>query len=180
MDSATINAENISVSGLDGLHHGTITYHPRTRTALFTPEHPFEPGETVEVHISQHVSNLWGVPMHIGLGWTFQIEEVTVVGGSRSGDLPNSFVLHQNYPNPFNAETQIRFSLKRAGPVSLKIYTITGALIRTLVAGDLTGGEHRTAWNGADDQGRALASGVYFCRLETDGHSESKRMVLMR
>jgi hypothetical protein len=69
------------------------------------------------------------------------------------------------YPNPFNPSTTIRFTLRQQAPVSLQIFNIHGALVRTLVDGDLAAGIHERRWNGRDSFGHSVASGVYFYRL---------------
>ena len=83
-------------------------------------------------------------------------------------------------PNPFNPETVIHYSLAQAGPVVLRIYNVNGALVRTLVNGTVTQGEHVERWNGRDDQGRPLPSGAYFYRLESRGFLDSKKLILLR
>ncbi len=93
-----------------------------------------------------------------------------------------SFGLEQNYPNPFNPTTTIAFDLA-AGPsraVSLVIYDVTGARVRTLATGSLAGGHHSVAWDGRNDAGSAVGSGVYFYRLATAGHVMTRKMVLLK
>ncbi len=96
-----------------------------------------------------------------------------------SGDNPPLF-LSQCYPNPFNPSTTIRFSLDSSRQVSLKIFDISGRLIRTLVDGRQKSGEHIEIWNGTDSQGNRVASGVYFYRLEAGSYVETKKMVLLK
>jgi len=99
-------------------------------------------------------------------------------GGSEAPSFRN--ILGQNMPNPFNPETVIHYSLAQAGPVVLRIYNVNGALVRTLVNGTVTQGEHVERWNGRDDQGRPLPSGAYFYRLESRGFLDSKKLILLR
>ncbi len=93
-----------------------------------------------------------------------------------------SFVtnLGQNHPNPFNPVTAIKFSLEEAGPVSLKVFDVNGRVVKTLASGSHAAGEHEMIWNGQDESGSSLASGVYFYRLQADGKTMSKRMVLLK
>lgn len=88
---------------------------------------------------------------------------------------PLIYRLFQNYPNPFNPETTIRYSLKNAGKVVLKIFTIDGRETATPVNQLQTAGEHWVKWNGA-----AQASGVYFYRLTTDHFTRTRKMLLLR
>jgi hypothetical protein len=89
--------------------------------------------------------------------------------------------LDSNYPNPFNPTTTIRFGVAQQGRVTLRIYDVRGALVRTLVDDVREAGvEHRVRWDGRDDRGRSVASGVYFLRLEAQGFFETRKMVLLR
>ena len=94
--------------------------------------------------------------------------------------LPAEFALRQNAPNPFNPSTTIRFSLPAAGRATIAIYGVDGRLIRTLVRADLEPGDHEVVWDGADDSGRACASGTYVSRLVTPAGALDRRMTLAR
>jgi len=95
-------------------------------------------------------------------------------------ELTLSFDLAQNQPNPFNPVTKVAFSLERAGRASLQVFDTRGRLVRTLVNEDLGAGQHEVMWRGDDQQGRAVASGVYFYRLESGDQQASKRMLLVK
>ncbi len=88
--------------------------------------------------------------------------------------------LRQNTPNPFNPTTRISFVLPEASHVHLRIYDVTGREIRTLASGVFAAGEHTAAWDGADNDGTRVASGVYFYRLQAGEFTEVKKMVLLR
>ncbi len=93
----------------------------------------------------------------------------------------SQFVLHQNYPNPFNPATAIRYDVPSTGSfVTLRIYNVSGHLIRTLVDAFQSPGEKSVFWNGRDNSGMGAASGVYFYRLTAAGIDIKKRMVLLR
>jgi len=94
--------------------------------------------------------------------------------------LPEGFRLYQNYPNPFNPETEIRFDIPRAGEVELAVFNILGQEVRRLAEGDMAAGNHRVTWDGRDDAGRAVSSGIYFYRLKTGETSLRKKMVLLK
>ena len=93
---------------------------------------------------------------------------------------PKSFELHQNYPNPFNNETVIKFNLRRSTEVSLAIYNILGQKVRTLVEGWLAAGSQIVSWDGKDEKGNDLSSGIYFYQLRAGEMSETKRLVLLK
>ena len=90
-------------------------------------------------------------------------------------------VLHQNAPNPFNPETTIRYSVAQAGRAVIHIYSVSGSLVRTLVDGHHAAGAYSKRWDGRDDHGRRLASGVYFYKLETpSGTTDSKKLIMLK
>jgi len=91
-----------------------------------------------------------------------------------------SFYLTQNYPNPFNPETQISFSLPERASVSLMVYNVVGQKVRELLSATLPGGSYTITWDGTDNQGDKLASGVYFCRLSAGETTSTLKMVLMK
>jgi hypothetical protein len=97
-----------------------------------------------------------------------------------SSNIPNGFALQQNYPNPFNPETEICFSLPEMMEVSLIVYNILGQEVRTLLNGEMDAGSHKIHWNGRDNAGISVASGVYFYRLKTESFNQTMKMVLMK
>ncbi|NOX88750.1 MAG: DUF1939 domain-containing protein [Calditrichaeota bacterium] len=94
--------------------------------------------------------------------------------------IPRTTALEPNFPNPFNATTTIRFALKKSRFVELKIYAANGVLVRNLISGFLSSGQHRVRWNGKDERGKELPSGIYFYRLKTDGFIQSRKMILLK
>ena len=93
---------------------------------------------------------------------------------------PQSFRLWPNYPNPFNASTVISYRLPHTGPVKLTIYDSLGQTLRHLVDGIEGTGFHQAVWDGRDGRGRQAASGVYFYRLQTGPHEQTRRLVLLQ
>ncbi|EQB63015.1 MAG: hypothetical protein RBG1_1C00001G0594 [candidate division Zixibacteria bacterium RBG-1] len=93
---------------------------------------------------------------------------------------PNTFVLSQNYPNPFNTETVISFALPKTGHVKLEIYNILGQKVKDLVDEMVTAGYKKVVWDGRDNTGKIVASGVYLYQLKTGGFTEAKRMNLLK
>jgi len=94
--------------------------------------------------------------------------------------VPYKFALKQNYPNPFNPETHIVYSLSQKSLVKLTIYNTLGQKVRTLFQGEQGAGAYPTTWNGTDDRGLIVNSGVYVCRLEAGQFAISKKMILIR
>ena len=95
-------------------------------------------------------------------------------------DLPSVAALHQNSPNPFNPQTTVSFDVARAGRVRLSIYGIDGRLVRTLVDESLASGRYARVWDGSDEAGRKVASGVYLMRMVTPEGVQTKRMALVK
>jgi hypothetical protein len=106
--------------------------------------------------------------------------------GDGSPSRPIAFELGQNYPNPFNPITTIKFTLPSGEgsggmlPTSLKIYNVLGELVRTLADEPMVGGTHQLIWDGKDNRGDQVASGIYFYRLRAGGFQDVKKMVLMK
>jgi aminopeptidase N len=99
---------------------------------------------------------------------------------NETGTIPRTFALLQNYPNPFNPTTTIPFDLAHQEYVSLKVYDILGREIATLAEGKMFAGHYEIIWNRAENPGRALATGVYLCRLLAGSFSATKKMLLLR
>ena len=100
-------------------------------------------------------------------------------GARRTGDRPE-LRPGAEPPEPVQPPTEVRFTLEQGGPAQLQIFDTRGRLVRTLVNADLPAGQHQVTWRGDDDQGRAVASGVYFYKLQAGDHVASKRMLLVK
>jgi hypothetical protein len=93
---------------------------------------------------------------------------------------PLSTVLHQNRPNPFNPSTIIQYELAQPGHVTVKIYDVSGALVRTLEDRDRQPGRYEIGWTTEDDRGSRVSSGVYFYRMETRGFTQTRKLVILK
>ncbi|RKY75168.1 hypothetical protein DRQ00_10995, partial [candidate division KSB1 bacterium] len=94
--------------------------------------------------------------------------------------VPQSFSLGQNYPNPFNATTEIRFGLPRVSRVIIKVYNLLGDEVCTLVNEEKDAGFYSIHWNGKDDMGREVASGIYIYVMKAGDFVESKKTLLLK
>jgi hypothetical protein len=94
--------------------------------------------------------------------------------------LPEGYALEQNYPNPFNPTTSIAFSVKEAGVVQLSIYNVHGQEVRTLVNGQMDAGFYSVNWEGKDNHGQVVPSGVYLCKLRVNGFTQMRKMTFMK
>lgn len=93
---------------------------------------------------------------------------------------PAGFYLAQNYPNPFNASTKINFRLMKSSAVELDIYNILGQKVRTVVDENMTAGEHHVIWDGMNDSGDPVSSGIYFYKLQTNFGTISRKMTILK
>lgn len=103
-----------------------------------------------------------------------------VVVSDKSESLPKAFSLSQNYPNPFNPETVIKYTLPEDCHVELTIYNILGQKVKTLVDEYQGPGFRMMHWDGRNDKGNELASGIYFCKITAGKYVDVKKMTLLR
>lgn len=97
-----------------------------------------------------------------------------------SGTVPAKTALAGNFPNPFNPTTNIKFSLSTPEIVHLTVYDLSGRAVTTLVNGPLAAAHHTIEWNGMDDNGKRVASGVYFYKLTAGDYSATDKMVMLK
>jgi subtilisin family serine protease len=139
---------------------------------LLLASHAMEDGFTGTVY-----NDTWGYGKLRILG---AIGIATDVEDMADGRLAPRLLLDQNYPNPFNPVTWIPFYLPRSGHMTIRIYDVRGALVRTLREKWMSEGAHSVTWDGRTVSGRNAVSGIYFCVLEQDGEKQTKKMVLLR
>tara|TARA_Y100001968_G_C19127736_1_gene605123 strand:- start:242 stop:769 length:528 start_codon:yes stop_codon:yes gene_type:complete len=94
--------------------------------------------------------------------------------------IPSKFALLQNFPNPFNPSTEIRFDLAEPGFVDLAVYNMNGQMIRKLKAEDMTPGYHALIWDGLNDYGSRVSSGMYFYTIRSGQFHDTKKMLFMK
>lgn len=107
----------------------------------------------------------------------------TGIGGDEGegAGVPKGVTLTQNFPNPFNPQTTIRYSLAEDASVRLSIHNLRGEVVRILVDGSQSSGEHTVGWDGRNEMGETVSSGIYFYSLKLgDGSSVTKKMVLLK
>lgn len=94
--------------------------------------------------------------------------------------LPDQSILHQNHPNPFNSSTLLSFDLDRRSFVELSIYNVLGRKVRTLITDEKPAGSHSVEWNGSDNTGKSVSSGIYLYRLETNASIQVNKMMFLK
>jgi len=130
-------------------------------------------GSEEQVLFAGTTSGVWKRPV------AGMIPTTTSMEGS-TGQLPTTHILEQNYPNPFNPETRIKFSLATMHATHLDIFNILGQHVRLLVSEQLPAGQHELVWDGRDNNGRHVASGVYLYRIMAGSFLSVKRMMLVK
>ena len=135
----------------------------------------YSESRNVELRVSTSLdNNAYGNDTEMSIGSVVVLNENAII---------TSFELTQNYPNPFNPSTTIDYNIHSSGYVSLNVYDVMGRLVRTLVdeykeAGNANG--YSVTWNGLDNLGNKVSTGVYIYSLQAQGVSTTKKMVLMK
>jgi flagellar hook capping protein FlgD len=148
------------------------------------------PDEIVEIDTTEYL-DIWPTIFHHPetggltirphyIKGSVEIKESTPVNEDVNPLLPKEFALEQNSPNPFNPSTDISFALPRESDVILMVYNLLGEKVRTLVNERLRAGVHHVTFDSRDDNGRQVASGIYFYKIKADDFSRSKKMMLLK
>jgi hypothetical protein len=111
---------------------------------------------------------------------TVSTDNATAVYEPEQAPLPSGFTLAQNYPNPFNLSTHISFTIPRRSRVELSIYNILGQLVKSYAPEVLPAGTFTVEWDGNADDGRTLASGIYFYRFVATDFVATRKMALLK
>jgi len=189
----SVGLRTIDLVAVDGavdwgitLHPANLSYHARTVGDLAPTawEAPAGVGESLVLDVPQsgrYCLAVWKASTSdVDLAGTYRIEWE---GSATSApDLARAlrFGLHGVAPNPFNPRTTVAFEIEGDGPAHLSVFDLRGALVRRLHRGELPAGRHEIVWDGLDDRGRSVASGVYFVRLEFDGRRDTRKAVLVK
>ena len=127
----------------------------------------------------------WGQENLTPAGETMFLNAVAFMLGEETGvaseptQVPSQFGLQQNYPNPFNPSTTIEFSLSKSTDIKLGVYNMLGQQVSILAAGTTSAGAHKVTWDGLDASGNQVNSGVYFYKLQADGQTFTKKMLMI-
>ncbi len=111
--------------------------------------------------------------------WCFPVQR-PMAAGETNPNVPATYSLGQNFPNPFNPTTVIAYGMERKGKINISIFNVLGQHVKTLVDGEVEAGAHQVIWDGADQSGAEVASGVYFYKMTTEKYVETRKMALMR
>ena len=135
-----------------------------------------EHGEEYEYYITAGYSNPDGESAASNIV-SITLTEVSIIEDT---DMPTITSSIGNYPNPFNPETTISFTIPIESNLRIDIYNIKGQKVKALINGVYEAGNHKIVWNGLDDNGQNVGSGIYLYRMKTDDFSQTKKMVLMK
>jgi flagellar hook assembly protein FlgD len=92
----------------------------------------------------------------------------------------NPIISMCNYPNPFKASATIAFSVAKAGKAKVEIYNIKGQRVKTLLCNAKSTGQNKLVWDGCNDEGKPVSSGMYFYRLEAPGYTKTQKMLYLK
>jgi hypothetical protein len=137
-----------------------------------------EAGETVTLYVGD--VKMPGGIRWIEMGDLVNFNEAFTLANGNVETLPVQYALLQNYPNPFNPTTSIRYELPKGSYVELVIYNVQGQVVRELVNGRQKAQRYVIAWDGKNEQGSSVASGIYFYRIKAGEFVNTKKMVLLR
>jgi len=102
------------------------------------------------------------------------------INGINGNDIPDVYALYDGYPNPFNPFTTIRYDLPRETEVKLLVFDILGRQVKTLVSENQNAGYQSVQWNGLDDTGRPVGTGIYLYRIEAEGFVETRKLLFLK
>ncbi|MBN1153427.1 T9SS type A sorting domain-containing protein [candidate division KSB1 bacterium] len=168
--STDTSSLHLSIDGTEVTSQSEIT----SGSISYSPQEEMKPG-VHEVQFS--VANYGGYVARVR--WAFYVTGTADIVSLGSQE-PSGFLLSQNYPNPFNSSCNIAYSLERMSSVNLSIYSMDGKLVKTLVNERMSPGSHLVSWNGTDNRGISVSSGVYIYRMTTPDGSLMKRLLFLK
>ncbi|MEN8008459.1 MAG: FlgD immunoglobulin-like domain containing protein, partial [Candidatus Krumholzibacteriota bacterium] len=169
------------------LHPHDIPYQGRHNAMIGGAAYMAGPGDPEWFTVDVPVAGYYGLAVFKARPSGFDIEgeyRLTILQGVSDvpdeEDLPVATALAGVHPNPFNPQTTISYELAAAAVVALEIYDVKGALVRCLVNESMPAGRHAVVWNGEDDSGARVASGVYLARFTAGAHRVVRKVVMVK
>ena len=162
----------LSIAGvlMDGTS-GTAAINPGDTSVTYTPPAGYSGNDAFDYILSDGNG---------GLDTATVVIDITPVSGISDRAVPSSYALFQNYPNPFNPVTTISYELPEKSVVSLKIFSVTGSEILTMVNEEKSAGHYEAVWHACDKYGRPVGSGIYFYQLKAGDYKKIRKMLLVR
>ena len=169
VDCVKLEIDNLLPEFSDTL--GFATYHTGAGTFVVRASRwDYEDQEITDILVNEGEVQLVAIPLY----------RENVSNADPSLPVPRKSISIVNYPNPFNPETTLSFFLPEGGKTCLEIYNLKGQKVRTIVDGYFSSGNHKLHFNGLDDAGRALSSGIYLARISQKQSSRTLKMMLMK
>ncbi|MBX2989861.1 MAG: Omp28-related outer membrane protein [Bacteroidetes bacterium] len=109
-----------------------------------------------------------------------EVPDIPTSVGNPSNDIPTTFAISQNYPNPFNPTTQFDYAVSSRSFISITVYDLLGREVKSLVSDEKAAGVYKAEWDGTDNAGTVLPSGMYLYRMTAGNFSETRKMILMK
>jgi hypothetical protein len=177
IDPYTLDDESFTLAPAGGDPvSALVSYDPDTDTVTLVPDSLLAEDTLYEARLTTAIRDVAGNALAADQTWSFTTEAITV----DAPDRPAATALLPSYPNPFNPATTVRFDLARAQRVEVRIYGIDGRRVRTLVSGELPAGRHERSWNGRDEAGHTVATGMYLLRLATDDDAHTHKLTMLK
>ena len=154
--------------------HGSVSENEPDTITLSFPQETLPSGvytATVKLHTNDPANELINIPITVN---------VTTVSNDDNSVQALQSNLQQNYPNPFNPETTISFFVDTNSEVAIEIYDIKGRKVKTLVRDNYSRGNHNVVWNGTNEEGNPVASGIYLYKMRNGSFSKSRKMILLK
>ncbi len=160
----------------------TVTNEAALKVAEWDPtSEQWNPIDLVESIVADTAANIISAQVnHFSIYGVVEEEQITFVKEISAAAIPVNFDIFQNYPNPFNPETKIKYQLPKTTMAAVKIFNILGQEVRTLVDKEQQLGTYELIWNGKNNLGYPVSSGVYFYQLKTKDFIKTKKMMLIR
>jgi len=139
----------------------------------------FDAGSRAVVTVLNKGDNTAGVVLRAdAVRW--QWIGLTPTPNAQQNNIPQSFALHQNYPNPFNPVTEIKYAVPKADKITLTVYDLLGRKVKTLVDDEVEAGVYKVKWDGKNEFGKNVSSGVYFYSLKSESLVKVRKMMLIK
>ncbi len=178
MDSSTFNATNFILSDTASTLSGIFT--KTDSSFVFTPDSGLSDNNEYLAVITTGVQDINGVSLSQSVNWFFSTGILTGISQTPRSVRPKTAVLQPNYPNPFNPETTIAYQVLKGGSVELQVFDVQGRTVRSLLKAQQVAGHYQVRWDGRNDDGDLVSSGVYFIHLNLNGVFTSRPMVFSK
>jgi hypothetical protein len=169
------------LNGVLGRIYRKATYPTGLATQSTTTGADFTVSYTVAVADTYYVLIYNTVGSEAGPLARYKLTIAKPTGVTKQNDvLPKVFALEQNYPNPFNPSTVIRFSLPQTASTKVVVYDMLGSEVRTLINNEYTAGNYEAVWDGRNNLGQSVSTGVYIYRIQAGTFISTKKMMLLK